>query len=211
MAYIPGILGIEKIIRPHGAEELLCLTPHSGGKAIIFDLESSMKREGLCAFIKECEAAKTPVGLEGNGALNIPVGMNSRFEFFREFYGLNKWVALGVEILQTPDDKKAAKEEKKEDAGTSGIKKIDEPPPVVKKPAPKTFKKIEAMPLRTVPAGIVWIADSKKPGGPKKDAMNKPLPLSDKLGGHKVGFSRVGMGMPAAGLKSLGGFGGMRR
>ena len=102
------------------------------------------------------------------------------------------------------------KEEKKSDAAPDMKKLEAEPPPSpAKKTAPKTFKKLEAMPLHTVPAGIVWVDGAKKPGGPKLEKKSAPSPLSTKLGGHKIGFSPVGLGMPAAGLKSLGGMGGL--
>lgn len=213
MAYITGALSIERVIRPNAVEELLCVHPDDGAKAIVFDLEASLKRTGLCDFIKECEAAKTPLHLESNGALTIPPNMEARFEFFREFYGLTRWAVLGVEILQTADKKGDAKSESKPAGGgdTGGVKKFDDPPPPAPKPKAKTFQKLEAVPLRTVPAGIVWIAGpGKKASGPKAADQTGPGALSTKLGGHKVGWSSVGLGKPSAGLKSLGGFSGLR-
>lgn len=217
MAYIPGSLSIERVIRPNAVEELLRLQPSSGAAAIIFDLEASLKRTGLCDFIKECEAANAPLTLEANGSIAIPPSMEKRFEFFREFYGLTRWAVLGVEILQTGEKKADSKAEAKSSAGgssegSSGMKKLDEPPPApAAKPKAKTFQKLEAVPLQTVPAGIVWIAGaSKKAAGPKGKSPTGPGPLSNKLGGHRVGWSSVGLGKPSAGLKNLGGFGGPR-
>jgi len=213
VGYITGTLSIERVIRPNAVEELLCLIPDDGAKTIVFDLEASLQRTGLCDFIKECETAKTPLTLESNGGIHIPPNMEKRFEFFREFYGLTRWVVMNIEILQTSEKKGDAKDEKKSSGEENrGVKKFDEPPPPpAAKPKAKTFQKIEAMPLRTVPAGIVWIAGaSKKPSGPKTASTTGPGSLSTKLGGHKVGLSKAGLGSPAAGLKSLGGFGGMR-
>jgi hypothetical protein len=205
--YIPGILTVERVIRPGAVEELLCLKPADGSKAIIFDLELSMKRSGLCEFIKECDAAKMPFKLETNGGLKMDPAMEDRFNFYREFYGLDRWVVLGVEILQA-DKRDGKKEEKKASDETKSMKKLDpEPPPVVKKPKPKISKKLEPRAVNIIPASIVWIAEGsiKGPNGLSKTKLSAPLPLSMKLGGHKVGLSSVGLGLPAAGLKSLGG------
>lgn len=212
MAHITGTLSIERVIRPNAVEELLCLVPDNASKAIVFDLEASLQRTGLVDFIKECEAAKTPLTLEMNGGINIPANMEKRFEFFREFYGLTRWVVMNVEILQSSEKKSGGDENKSSGEENRSMKKFDDPPPPpAAKPKAKTFQKLEAMPLRTVPAGIVWIAGaSKKASGPKAAANTGPGALSSMLGGHKVGLSKAGLGTPSAGLKSLGGFGGMR-
>ena len=209
MAYIPGTLTIERVIRPNAVEELLCLKPDNGGKAIIFDLDIPTMRAGLCEFIKECNIAKTPLRLETNGGVAIPQAQESRFEFYREFYGLTRWAVIGVDILQTSDEKKDSKDEKKSSGEENkSMRKLEpEPAPVPKKPKPKISKKLEPKALNVVPASIVWIAEGslKKPTGPHQKKINSPLSLSLKLGGHKVGLSHFGLGRPASGLKSLGG------
>lgn len=210
MAYITGKLTIERVIRQNAVEELLRLDPENGGKAIVFDLEKHKLREGLCSFIKECENAKFVVKLEANGGILIPADMETRFSFYREFYGLSRWVVIGVELLQTNEKK----EEK--NSSTSGgsdenkeMKKLEaEPPPEIKKPKLKISKKLEPMPLNIVPASIVWIAGTsvKSPAGPAKQKTAPPaVSLSGKLGGHKVGLSAYSLGHSASGLKSLGG------
>ena len=226
MPHITGVLDIERVIRPTAVEELLCLKPANGSKAIIFDLEVAMQRAGLCEFIKECAAFKTPLMLESNGGLAIPPAMENRFEFYHEFYGLTRWALVNIEILKSSEDKKEGKSEskggtkaegqteKKENGGKKesgeenrSMKKLDAPPPPAAKPKPKISKKLDPKMLNTIPASIVWIAGGsvKEVGGPKKAAPTGPLALSVKLGGHKVGLSKFGLGAPSAGLKSLGG------
>jgi hypothetical protein len=203
--YLPGTLTIERVIRPGAVEELLCLIPENGGKSIVFDLDKPKTREGLCNFIKECEAAKFSIKLQSNGSIAIPVDMEARFSFYRDFYGLTQWTLIGVELLQTndkKDEKKSSGEDNKE------VKKFDpEPPPEPKKPKVKISKKLEPRPLNVVPASIVWIAGGamQAPSGPQKSKPTTSLPLSVKLGGHKVGLSAYSLGRPASGLKSLGG------
>ncbi|GEM_PF-2287154 len=209
MPYIPGILTIERVIRPNAVEELLRLNPDSGAKAIVFDLEKPKMREGLCNFIKECETAKLSPRLEADGGVLVPAEMEPRFAFYREFYGISRWTLLGVELLQTSEKK----EEKKASAGGGGdenkeMKKLEaEKPPELPKPKPRISKKLEPRPLNMVPASIVWIAGGtvSRPSTPERKSPSPPGSLSVKLGGHKVGLSAYSLGRPASGLKSLGG------
>jgi hypothetical protein len=194
-------------------EELLSLLPDDGGKAIVFDLERDKRRVGLCEFIKECMTEKIRLKLSDAGSLEVPKEKEKRFNYYREYYGVTLWALYDVELLKTSQEKK--EKEKKDSGDSSGdseekktVQLIEpEAPPPPKKSA-KIFKKLEAQPLHIVPAGLTWVAEgvAKNSSGPKKEL--KPVALSAKLGGHKIGLSSMRLAAPASGLKSLGGFSG---
>ncbi len=204
MAYITGSLGIERVIRPNAVEELFRLGPEDGGKAVIFDLQGGLRQEGLREFIKECLQAQTPLRLEANGALKPPVELEARFAFYTEFYGLSRWSLLGIEILQTSDEKKG---DSKEDTGDKQEMKKLEPPSLETRPLkkPAISRRLESRALNVIPASIVWIANSSaKPQGLASSQPAGPSTLANRLGMQRMGFNRPGLGKPSVGIRSIG-------
>lgn len=210
MPYLAGVLSIERVIRPGVVEDLLRLTPSDALRAIIFDLDASLVRTGLCEFIKECDSAKAPLLFGEDGQIVIPSALENRFEFYKEFYGLSRSCLVGVDIL------KVSKKDSSTGSadGGSSIKKIDPPAEEPKKAAkPKISKKLEPRNLNTIPAGIMVVAEGslKGPGAAKTPKPLTPPALSAALGAQRMGVRSFGLGKAATSIKSIGGFGGPRR
>jgi len=184
-------------------EELLSLRPAQGGRDIVVDLEASLQRSGLVAFIKEWQQSQCALLFSKDGLLEIPAPLQNLFEFYTEFYGLSRAMLKEVEIL------KAAAEEKKESKGGAqgedSLKKLDAPAPKEKeKKKPKVSVKLEPRNVNTVPAGIVQIVGNPAAQGMTAPKPLTPAPLSNRLGAQRISLNRYALATPASSIKSVG-------
>jgi hypothetical protein len=213
MSYIPGTLSTERVIRPNVVEDLLVLSPTAGGSKIIFDLEDSLMRSGLCEFIDEAKRGQQSIRLAGDGSLVMPDSLKKRFEFYREFYGLDYAMLQSVTLLK--ESKKSSSTGSSAEDGEE-MKKLDaaeEPKPKAAKK--KGIKKSIAQALNIVPAGIAYIADSAaaKAISAKSLTPSMPARTSSALGFQTLRVNSFCLGRAASSVRFNSGpsFGTSRR
>lgn len=211
MPFKEGQLIIERVVRPQRVEELLALS-YPGEKNIVFDLDDSLQRTGLVAFINECSANDEALTLSNSGLLQVPDDMKGRFGFYEEFYGLSKEMLLEVELLQEESNKNSSDSSSSSEEDGSSVKKFDEKlktqKPKKKKPPLKTSQKLKTTELNSVPAGIAYVMENPE-ASKKAPTPLRPAPLSARLGAQRISLNKFSLGKSAASLKSTGisGFG----